>query len=111
MRCPSVELSRCSRTVSPRSARAISDRDEKSAPIEPGDESAITMPRRSTITTRPRVERADVATTSAGEAPPAYVAAVNSAALSACVSTSAFTRSRTERTSGTSIDPIASTST
>ena len=42
---------------------------------------------------------------------PAAVAATTSACPSACVSTSASTRSRTERTSGTSIDPIASTST
>ncbi len=70
IRVPKVELSRCSRTVSPRSARAISVRDEKSAPTDPGEESATTTPRRSTITTRPRTSRAAEATSSSAAAPP-----------------------------------------
>jgi hypothetical protein len=66
---------------------------------------------RSTITTRPRASRAEVATSELADAPPDTSAATTSACPSACVSTSALTRSRTLRTSGTSIDPIASTST
>ena len=71
----------------------------------------MTFPRRSTITTRPRTSRADDAASSDAEAPPDTSAATTSACPSACVSTSALTRSRTLRTNGTSIDPIASTST
>ena len=77
----------------------------------PGSLSATTTPRRSTISTRPRTSLADVATIRSGAVSPAAVAATTSACPSDWVLTSASMRSPTERTSGTSIDPIASTST
>jgi hypothetical protein len=77
----------------------------------PGELSASTTPSRSTITTRPRTSRADDATSAPSGASPVALDATTSACPSAWVFTSASTRSRTDRTSGTSIDPIASTST
>ncbi len=111
IRASKVSESRWTWTTRPFNAAAISARVEKSSPTPRGELSAITVPSASTITTRPRTSRADDAASSDAEAPPDTSAATTSACPSACVSTSAFTRSRTLRTRGTSIDPIASTST